>query len=57
MEKMITVLIRRGVEVATCGTCINARGLTIPELVEGVERGSMKSLHAWVTESDKVITF
>ena len=57
MEKMLTALIRKGVEVATCGTCINARGLTIPELVDGVERGSMKILSEWITESDKVITF
>jgi uncharacterized protein involved in oxidation of intracellular sulfur len=57
MEKMLTVLINKGVKGATCGTCINARGLTIPELVEGVERGSMVILSAWITESDKVISF
>jgi uncharacterized protein involved in oxidation of intracellular sulfur len=57
MEKMLTALIKKGVEVATCSTCINARGLSIPELVDGVERGSMKMLSGWITESDKVITF
>jgi uncharacterized protein involved in oxidation of intracellular sulfur len=57
MEKMLTALINKGVEVKACGTCINARGLDIPELVEGVEQGSMKILVEWIRDSDKVITF
>jgi uncharacterized protein involved in oxidation of intracellular sulfur len=57
MEKMLMALIKKGVRVATCGTCINARGLSISELVEGVEKGSMKILSDWITESDKVISF
>ena len=57
MEKMLTALIRKGVKVAACGTCINARGLTIPELVDGVERGSMSMLYTWISESDKIISF
>jgi uncharacterized protein involved in oxidation of intracellular sulfur len=57
MEKMLGVLIKKGVQVKVCGTCINARGLTIPELVEGIELGSMKILVDWISESDKVISF
>ncbi len=57
MEKMLQVLISKGVTVKVCGTCINARGLDIPELVEGVERGSMKILTQWIIESDKIISF
>ncbi len=56
MEKMLVALIIKGVEVKVCRTCINARGLSIPELVDGVELGSMKILVDWIRESDKVIS-
>ncbi len=57
MEKMLGAMLKKGVEIIACGTCINARGLDIPELVGGVERGSMKILVEWIRDSDKVITF
>ena len=57
MEKMIVALIQRGVEIKVCGACITARGLDVRDLVEGVERGSMKILASWVKESKKVISF
>lgn len=57
MEKMLVAMLNKGVEVKVCGTCINARGLDVSELVEGVERGSMKILVEWIRDSDKVISF
>jgi uncharacterized protein involved in oxidation of intracellular sulfur len=57
MEKMLGALIRKGVKIRVCGSCINARGLSIPELVDGVELGSMKILVEWISSSDKVISF
>jgi uncharacterized protein involved in oxidation of intracellular sulfur len=57
MEKMLATMLSKGVEVMVCGTCINARDLDIPELVEGVERGSMKALVGWIRDSDEVISF
>ena len=57
MEKMLQALINKDVTVKVCGACINTRGLGIPELVEGVERGSMKILTQWIKESDKVVSF
>jgi len=57
MEKMLGALIKKGVDIKVCGSCINARGLTIPELVDGIELGSMKILVDWITHSDKVISF
>jgi uncharacterized protein involved in oxidation of intracellular sulfur len=57
MEKMLRAMLNKGVVVKACGTCINARGLDISELVEGVERGSMKILIEWIQDSDKVISF
>lgn len=57
MEKMLQALVQRGVEVKVCGTCINARGLDPSELVEGVEKGSMKILSEWIRDSDRVVSF
>lgn len=57
MEKMLRSLVQKGVEVKTCGACIDARGLKIEDLVDGVERGSMKILATWIKESEKVISF
>ena len=57
MEKMLQSLVSRGVEVKTCGACTDARGISVAELVEGVQRGSMKILATWVKDSDRVISF
>ena len=56
LEKMLGVILNKGVEVMACGTCLNARGLDISELVEGVGRGSMKILVEWLRTSDNVIS-
>jgi len=57
MEKMLKVLVNKGVEIKTCGLCIDTRGLDIEDLVEGVDRGTMKILATWVKEADKVVCF
>ena len=57
MEKMLVSLVSHGVEIKTCGACIDTRGISESDLVEGVERGSMKILATWVKESDRVISF
>ena len=57
MEKMLRALANKGVNIKACGTCLNARGLDVSELVDGVERGSMKLLSEWVQSSDKIISF
>ena len=57
MEKMLKSLVMKGVEIKTCGACIDARGLKAEELVDGVERGTMKILANWIKESDKVVCF
>lgn len=57
MEKTLQALIQRGVEVKVCGACINARGLDTSELVEGVEKVSMKIFAEWIRASDRVVSF
>jgi uncharacterized protein involved in oxidation of intracellular sulfur len=57
MEKMLKSLLNRGVEVKTCGACIDARGIKEEELLDGIGRGSMKILASWIKESERVISF
>jgi uncharacterized protein involved in oxidation of intracellular sulfur len=56
-EKMLGIAIKRGGNVAVCGTCMDARGIAEGELTEGAHRSSMDELTAWTLEADKVIVF
>ena len=57
LEKMLRDLLGRDVKVSACGTCMNARGLTPGDLVEGVEKGTMMILAKWVKGSKTVLSF
>jgi len=58
LEKMLTELIDQGVQVVVCRTCINARGLTQEDLVEGARVGTTAGdLAQWVKESQKILSF
>ncbi len=57
LEQMLTEFVNKEGSVQACGTCLNARGLSQNELVDGVEVGTMIKLAKWVTDSRKVLTF
>ena len=58
LENMLKDLIKRGVEVVACYTCISSRGLTQSELIEGIIVGStVGDLAKWIKESQKVLAF
>lgn len=57
LERMIKGVVRHGATIGACGTCMDARGLTPEELVEGVQRSDMAELGMWTAEADKVIVF
>ena len=57
LEKMLTDLVAKGVEVKTCGTCLKSRGISDVDLVASVQRGTMMILANWVKESDRIVTF
>ncbi len=40
-----------------CGTCMDARGLTDGELIDGAHRSSMDELAALTLQADKVLVF
>ena len=57
IQLMLAALPRHGGVIGACGTCMDARGIADPELIEGVRRSSMEELTAWTLEADKVISF
>jgi uncharacterized protein involved in oxidation of intracellular sulfur len=54
---MLGAVIRRSGAVAVCGTCLDARGITDPELIEGAPRGTMSVLTEWTQWADKTLVF
>lgn len=43
--------------VGVCGTCMDARGISSEELIEGTHRGSLEELANWSEWADKVFVF
>lgn len=46
-----------GGDVGLCGTCLDARGITADELIEGARRSTLNELATWTAEADKVLVF
>lgn len=57
IELMLRSIARRGGEVGVCGTCMDARGITDIELVEGCRRSSLDELTDWTQSADRALVF
>ena len=57
LERMLKGLASRHAAIGTCGSCMDARGLTDEDLLPGVHRSSMEELTDWTVAADKVIVF
>jgi uncharacterized protein involved in oxidation of intracellular sulfur len=57
LDRMLKTFARHGGQLACCGTCLDARGLTKDHLIDEATRSSMDELAAWVVESERVLTF
>ncbi|MBI6546869.1 MAG: DsrE family protein [Cyanobacteria bacterium NC_groundwater_1444_Ag_S-0.65um_54_12] len=57
LEVMLRGAIRRNAEVGVCGSCMDARGLGDPDLVEGAHRSSLEELTSWTVWADRVLVF
>lgn len=57
LETMLGGLVKRGVEIGICGSCMDARGIGEDELVPGTRRSSMSELTEWVLWAEKVVAF
>lgn len=56
VQLMLGKVLRKG-EVALCGTCMDARGLSEADMVEGARRSTLAHLADWTAEADKVLVF
>ena len=56
MELMLKSIIRNG-DVLACGTCMDARGLTDDDILEGAKRSTMPVLSEHTLNADKVLVF
>jgi len=57
IELMLGRVVRNKAEVGVCGTCMDARAITEPELLNGARRSTLAELTAWTQWADKVIVF
>ena len=56
IERMLKPVVRRGM-VLVCTTCMDARGMTDGELVDGCRRAKLGELGNLTLDADKVLTF
>ena len=57
MERMLKrVVVGKG-QVLLCGTCMDARGMTAEDMMEGARRSTMDELAATTISADKVLVF
>jgi len=57
LEALLRELIEYRLQVRGCGMALDDCGIAEGELMNGVEKGSMKSLAHWVKTSEHVVTF
>jgi len=57
IQIMLGRVLRNKGEVGVCGTCMDARGITDPELVDGTRRSTLAELTSWTQWADKLGVF
>lgn len=57
LDRMLRSFTRKGGQIACCGTCLDARGLTKEHLIGEAARSTIDELAEWTVEADRVLTF
>jgi len=57
IQVMLGRVVRNNGQVGVCGTCMDARGITESELLEGTHKSTLAELTTWTQWADKVIAF
>ena len=57
VEVMLRGAAKHRAEIGVCGTCMDARGITEPELAEGAHRSTLEQLADWMQWEDKALVF
>jgi uncharacterized protein involved in oxidation of intracellular sulfur len=57
IQVMLGRVVRNNGQVGVCGTCMDARGITETELLEGTHKSTLAELTTWTQWADKLIVF
>ena len=57
IQVMLGRVVRNRGQVGVCGTCMDARGITESELLEGTHKSTLAELTTWTQWADKLIVF
>jgi uncharacterized protein involved in oxidation of intracellular sulfur len=57
VNRMLQAVILKRAAVGVCSSCMDARGITEVELLEGTRRSSLEELADWTQWADKVLVF
>ena len=57
LERMLKRVVAGKGQVLLCGTCMDARGLTDADIMDGAQRSTMDALAVATAEADKVLVF
>ncbi|MDF3022164.1 MAG: hypothetical protein K0Q92_3467 [Steroidobacteraceae bacterium] len=57
IEVMLKAVSKHGGEIGVCASCMDARGMSDADLIEGSHRSSMDELARWTEGAGKVIVF
>ena len=57
IQLMLNRVTRGGGQVGVCGTCMEARGISEAELIEGTQKSPLAELASWTQCADKVLVF
>ncbi len=57
IQVMLGRVVRNSAQVGVCGTCMDARGITEPELSEGTHKSTLAELTLWTQWADRVVVF
>lgn len=56
IELMLKSVLRKG-DVLVCGTCMDARGISDDDILDGAERSTMQVLSEHTLDADRVLVF
>ena len=56
IENMLQA-VGRNEEIGACGTCMDARGITVDELAERIKRSTLDELTQWTLWADHILVF
>ncbi len=57
LQLMLNRVTRGGGTVGVCGTCMDARGISEAELIDGTKKSALAELASWTQWADKVLVF